>query len=59
VCDYFIRYSLPLLTDLLNSKNINNEKKHLEKLDGLIIKELLDIENIYEKALEKFLKERE
>lgn len=55
VCDYFIRYSLPLLTDLLNSKSIKSEKKHLKELDRLIIKELLDIEEIYKDALDKFI----
>ncbi|MEN8302828.1 MAG: 6-hydroxymethylpterin diphosphokinase MptE-like protein [Campylobacterota bacterium] len=58
LCDYFIRYSLPMLTDLLNSKNIKNEKQHLEKIDRLIVKELLDTESIYENALKEFIKNR-
>jgi len=56
VCNYFLRYTLPLLTDMLNSKTIKNEHKHIKFINDLVIKELFDIEKIYRKALENFLK---
>jgi len=56
VCDYFLRYTLPLLTDILNSKTIKSKKKHIKVLNDLIIKELFDVEKIYSEALERFIK---
>jgi len=54
----FFKYILPLIMDLFNTKGLKNEKRHIKKLDKMVQKELLEIEKIYESALEKFIKER-
>lgn len=53
----YFKYVLPLVMDIFNTKGIKNEKRHIKKLDKMIQGELLLIEDIYEKAIEKFLKE--
>jgi RNA polymerase-interacting CarD/CdnL/TRCF family regulator len=43
--------------DFFNTKSLKNEKRHMKKLDNMIISELLEIESIYETKIENFLKE--
>ncbi|MEA3229006.1 MAG: 6-hydroxymethylpterin diphosphokinase MptE-like protein [Campylobacterota bacterium] len=56
VCDYFFRYALPLLSDLLNNRDIKDRKNHIKRVNNLIIKELFEIEEIYSSALKRFMK---
>jgi hypothetical protein len=57
VYDMFLSYSLPIIMDFFNTKSLKNEKRHMKKLDNMIISELLEIESIYETKIENFLKE--
>lgn len=54
----FFQYSLPIIMDLLNTKNLKNTKRHIKKLDKLLVKEMLLIESIYEKTIEEFILSR-
>ena len=52
----FFKYTLPLIMDVLNTQGLKNTKKHIKSLDKLLIQELLNIQEIYEQEIEKFLK---
>ena len=54
----YFKYIVPLVMDLFNTKGIKNEKRHIKKLDKLIQKELVLIEDIYERAIVDFLEEK-
>lgn len=54
----YFSYVLPIIMDFFNTKGLKNSKKHIKIFNGFIERELLDIENIYEKNFEDFIKER-
>ena len=58
IYSYFFSYALPIVIDFLNTKKLKNTKRHIKKLDELLIKEMIEIANIYEKSLESFIKEK-
>jgi len=55
--EYF-QYSLAVCTDLLNTKGLKNEKRHIKKLNKLLIDEMNSICDLYIGELEKFIKNR-
>lgn len=58
IYDSYFSYVLPIIMDFFNTKGLKNSKKHIKIFSGFIEKELLNIESIYEKSLEDFIKER-
>jgi len=52
---YFL-YILPIIVDFFNTKGLSNKKRHIKKIDVIVKKELYEIQNIYETAIEKFIK---
>ncbi|OHE10285.1 MAG: hypothetical protein A2513_05285 [Sulfurimonas sp. RIFOXYD12_FULL_33_39] len=54
----FFKYSLTIILDFFNTKDLKNAKRHIKKFDKLMQKEMFSIVDIYIKDLEKFLKER-
>ncbi len=54
----FFQYTLPIIMDFFNTKDIKNVKRHIKKLDKLLVKEMLLIEDIYEKTIEEFILSR-
>ncbi len=56
--DQFFLYTYSLIIDFFNTKNIQNSKRHMKKLDKLMQKELENIINEYVETLEKFIEEK-
>jgi hypothetical protein len=56
--DYYLSYTMPIIFDLFNTKQLKNEKKHIKKVDDILLKGMIKIEKIYEEALEKFLNKK-
>ena len=54
----FFKYALPLIMDLLNTKGLKNTKRHIKKLDKMLVQEMLVIEDIYEKTITEFIETR-
>ncbi len=54
----YFEYVLPLVMDLFNTKGLKNEKRHIKKLDKMFVQGMLNIDEMYEQALERFIKER-
>lgn len=54
----FFKYSLTIILDFFNTKDLKNAKRHIKKFDKLMQKEMFSIANIYIEGLEKFLKEK-
>ncbi len=52
----FFSYTLPIILDLFNTKDLKNTKRHIKKIDKLLVSELLKIEKEFEEQIEKFLK---
>jgi len=52
----FFRYTSPMMTDMLNTKDMKKISFHTKKLDKMISNELINIAKIYENALGDFLK---
>lgn len=52
----FFKYTLPLIMDFFNTKDIKNEKRHIKKFDKMMQDEMYNIEKIYEEAIENFVK---
>ncbi|SFV50818.1 hypothetical protein MNB_SM-4-458 [hydrothermal vent metagenome] len=55
--EYF-QYSLAVTVDLLNTKGLKNEKRHIKKLNKLLVDEMSSICDIYINELEKFITNR-
>lgn len=55
---YYLQYSLPLIFDLFNTRELTNPKKHLKKISKLFSDGVSAITEQYETALEKFLEEK-
>lgn len=54
----YFNYALPIIMDFFNTKGLKNSKKHIKVFNGFVEKELLNIEDVYEKSLEDFIKNR-
>lgn len=50
----FFKYTLPIIMDFFNTKGLKNEKRHIKKIDAMMIQEIENINNIYQERLEKF-----
>ena len=57
VFEYYLKYVSGYIFDIINTKNLDNEKKHIKKLNKIITSQLLKIVNFYQKYLENYLKE--
>ncbi|MCF6340352.1 MAG: DUF115 domain-containing protein [Sulfurimonas sp.] len=55
--DYF-QFVIPIITDMFNTKGLKNEKRHIKKIDKMIIAELHALCDTYINTLEKFLLSR-
>ncbi|MEA2092159.1 MAG: 6-hydroxymethylpterin diphosphokinase MptE-like protein [Campylobacterota bacterium] len=55
---HFFKYSLPIIVDFLNNKNLKNETNHIKELDKMLQKEIYIIEDMYEEALSQFIDNR-
>jgi hypothetical protein len=53
----YLSFILPFVFDMLNTKNIKNEKRHIKKVHKLLIKYCLEIVEHYEEHVEKFFEE--
>ena len=58
VYDMFLSYVLPLIVDFFNTQDLKNEKKHMRKLNKMLVSEMYAIATIYEEKIEKFLAEK-
>jgi len=54
----YFNYLLPILIDHFNTKNLKHKKKDVKTYNKYVTNELYEIEDIYEKALTKFLNEK-
>lgn len=54
---YYLQYTLPLIFDMFNTKEVINPKKHIKKIGKLFAEGVLAIMRQYETTLEKFLEE--
>lgn len=52
---YYLQYTLPLIFDMFNTKELVNPKKHIKKIAKLFSEGVAAITEQYETALEKFL----
>jgi len=53
----FFSYTLPIILDLFNTKDLKNSKRHIKKLDKLLVSELLKIEQKFEEKIEAYLQD--
>jgi hypothetical protein len=53
----YLNFILPFVFDMLNTKNIKNEKRHIKKVHKWLVKHSLEIAEHYEKHIEKFFEE--
>jgi hypothetical protein len=54
----YFEYVLPLVLDLFNTKGLKNEKRHIKKLDKMLVQGMMNIERIYEQTVEDFIEQR-
>jgi hypothetical protein len=54
----FFKYSLTIILDFFNTKDLKNAKRHIKMFDKLMQKEMLSIADIYIKGLEEFLNKK-
>jgi len=54
----FFKYSLSLIIDFFNTKELKNEKRHIKKLDKMLQDEMFNICGIYKDTLEDFINRR-
>ena len=52
----FFSYTLPIILDLFNTKELKNSKRHIKKIDKLLVSELINIANKFEEEIEVFFK---
>jgi len=57
VFEYYLKYVSGYIFDIINTKNLQNEKKHIKNLKKLISSELLKIVTFYQDYLENYLDE--
>lgn len=54
----FFKYALTTILDFFNTKSLKNAKRHIKKIDKLMLDEMFSIVDIYIDGLEKFIQER-
>lgn len=54
----YFKYTLSIALDIINTKGLKNEKRHIKKIDKMLQEEMFNISNLYKDAIEKFIKER-
>ncbi len=59
IFDFYFKYTSHYIVDMLNTKNLKNQKHHIKKINKLLIKQLNKILNRYIDALDAILKEYE
>jgi hypothetical protein len=59
VFEYYLKYISGYIFDIINTKGLQNEKRHIKDLKKLISIQLLKIVNFYQEYLEKYLTEIE
>ena len=57
VFEYYLKYISGYIFDIINTKNLKNEKHHIKELNKLITSQLLKIVNFYKDYLENYLSE--
>ncbi|MDH4944756.1 6-hydroxymethylpterin diphosphokinase MptE-like protein [Sulfurimonas sp. C5] len=55
IYDQFFSYSMPLIFDLFNTKELKEQNKHIENINKLIIDEMMEVVTIYEEKITEFL----
>lgn len=58
VYDLYLSYTMPIIFDFFNTKNLQEIPKHIKKIDTIFLKELFEIERLYEEAIDSFLDEK-
>ncbi len=53
----YLQFVLPYIYDMLNSKELQDQKRHIKKIDKLLVEKLDAIANLYIEKLENFLEE--
>lgn len=53
----YFQYILPYIYDMLNTKELKNPKRHIKKIDKLLLVKLLEIAEYYDDVIEAFLEE--
>jgi len=51
----FFKYSVSIIYDFLNTAQIKNSKRHIKKMDKIVVEEMLFIEETYKRAYENFI----
>jgi hypothetical protein len=51
----YFEYLIPIVVDFFNTQGLKNKKRDIKKLNQMIIKELYEIQALYESALSEFL----
>ena len=54
----YFKYTLPIIDDMLNTKGLKNIKRHMKKIDKILLTELQYIEARYEDVYGEFLEKR-
>ena len=52
---YYIQTVSPLITDLLNTKELSNPKRHIKKIDKILLRQLHKIIDKYDNAIRQFI----
>jgi len=59
VFEYYLKYISGYIFDIINTRSLQNEKRHIKELKKLISTQLLKIVNFYQEYLEEYLTEIE
>jgi hypothetical protein len=59
VFEYYLKYVSGYIFDIINTKNLENEKHHSKKLNAIVISQLEKIIDFYEEYLKNYMKEME
>ena len=51
---HFFQFALAIVDDIFNTKGLKNEKRHIKKVDKILVKEMLSICDIYITKIEDF-----
>jgi len=55
----YLNFILPFIFDMLNTRNLKNEKRHIKKVHKLLVQYCIEIAEYYEKHVEEFFEEEE
>ena len=53
----YMEFILPYVFDMLNTKELKNDKRHIKKIHKVLIKKYMEIAEYYEKGFEEFFEE--